>query len=271
MRKLAFQIAYWATSIFTGLVAIPLLFVPGRKYLMIWLQKYARMMVFWMDKIHNIDVNYRGVENIPDGPCIIASKHQSWGDGYAVFAKINDLAIVTGDHLERLPLVGTILRKMDAVVVDSCGGAHAREKLASEEIARARSKRRKILIYPEGHLAPVGYHYRYRKGVFFMYEAYGCPVVPVATNLGLFWDAEDWNLKPGNAAVEFLEPIEPGLSKDDFMAELEKRIEDASIALLPETFDLPPFRELEYDKATDRGIPIIPENAPEPSKPSAPH
>lgn len=260
MKKLLFQIAYWATSIVFALLALPLLLLPGRRYLMIWLQRYARTMVFWMDKIHGIEVEYKGVNNIPDGPCIVASKHQSWGDGYAVFAKINDLAIVTGDHLEKLPLVGTILRKMDAVVVDSCGGAHARERLVSEEIARARRKQRKILIYPEGHLAPVGYHYRYRKGVFHMYEAYGCPVVPVATNLGLFWNAEDWNLKPGLAAVEFLEPIPPGLDKDSFMYELEERIETASIALLPEDFELPKYRELEYDKETDSGIPVVPED-----------
>ena len=258
MKVILFQIAYWATSVLSGLLALPLLLLPGRRYLMIWLQRYARMMVFWMDKIHGVEVEYRGEHNIPDGPCIVASKHQSWGDGYAVFAKINDLAIVTGDHLEKLPLVGTILRKMDAVVVDSCGGAHAREKLVSEEIERARTKRRKILIYPEGHLAPAGYHFRYRKGVFHMYEAYGCPVIPVATNLGLFWSAEDWNLKPGLAVLEFLEPIPPGLDKDAFMATLEDRIETASLALLPEDFGLPKYRELEYDKETDRGIPIVP-------------
>ena len=259
MRSFLFQTLYWITSIVVVLLALPLLLLPGRRYLMIWLQRYAQMMVFWMDKIQGINVDYRGLENIPDGPCIVAAKHQSWGDGYAVFSKINDLAIVTGDHLEKMPLVGTILRKMDAVVVDSCGGAHARDKLVSEEIARAKSKRRKILIYPEGHLAPVGYHYRYRKGIFFMYEAYGCPVVPVATNLGLFWPMEEWTMKPGTAVLEFLPIIPPGLDKEAFMAELEQRIENASLDLLPEDFDLPEYRELEYDKETERGIPIIPE------------
>ncbi len=263
MRSIIFQTLYWSTSVFVALVALPLLLLPGRKYLMIWVQRYSQMMVYWMEKIQGIEVDYRGVDNIPDGPCIIASKHQSWGDGYAVFAKINDLAIVTGDHLEKLPLVGTILRKMDAVVVDSCGGAHARDRLVNEEIERAKSKRRKILIFPEGHLAPVGYHYRYRKGIFHMYKAYSCPVVPVATNLGLFWPMEDWTMKPGLAVIEFLEPIPPGLDKDRFMVELENRIEDASLALLPDDFELPKYRELEYDKATDSGIPIIPETATE--------
>lgn len=259
MRNLLFKAAYWITSVVIAVLALPLLLLPGRRLLMLWLQSYASLMVYWMRVICKIEIEYRGLEHIPDGACIIAAKHQSWGDGYGTFSQIHDLAIVTGDHLERLPLVGIILRKMEAVVVDNCGGATSREKLIDQELARAKSSNRKILIYPEGHLAPVGYHYRYRKGVYFMYEHYGCPVVPVATNLGLFWPGEEWNLNPGKAVIEFLPPIEPGLEKDEFMPLLEEAIESASIALLPEDFELPKYRELEYDKETETGIPIIPE------------
>lgn len=261
LRNILFQVLYYLTSICVALLALPLLLIPGRRYIMIFLQRYSQLMVYWMRVVGGINIEFRGIEKVPDGPCIVAAKHQSWGDGYAVFSQINDLAIVTGDHLERIPLVGFILRKMEAVVVDNCGGAHAREKLVDVELARAKKKNRKILIYPEGHLAPVGYHYRYKKGVFHMYEAYGCPVIPVATDLGLRWPMEERALSPGNAVLEFLDPIEPGLDKDTFMKLLEERIENASLALLPEDYELPKYRELEYDKETDSGIPIIPEPA----------
>jgi len=265
MKNLIFRVLYLLTSILVALTSLPLLLLPGRKLLMKLMQFYSKMMVFWMRVICGVHVDVRGLENVPRDGCIIAPKHQSWGDGYAIFSQIPDLAIVTGDHLEKIPLVGFILRKMEAVVVDNCGGAKARERLVDEELARAKSAGRKILIYPEGHLAPVGYHYRYKKGIYHMYEAYGCKVVPVATNLGLFWPGEEWNLKAGHAVLEFLPPIEPGLDKAQFMAEVENRIETASLALLPEGFDLPKYRELEYDKETDSGIPIIPEEAAESS------
>ena len=260
MKKLAFQIAYWTTSILVGLVALPLLVLPGRVLLVRWLRLYARAMVFWMDRIHGIEIEYRGRENVPDGACIIGAKHQSWGDGYAMFAQFQDLAIVTGDHLEKLPVMGSILRKMEAIVVDNCGGAEAREKLVDVELARAREKGRRILIYPEGKLSPVGQHFRYRKGIFHMYEAYRCPVVPVATNLGLFWPGALWDLKPGTAVVEFLEPIPAGLDKDTFMATLEERIETASLALLPDGFEVPRMRELPdgFDAWGDGGAKKVP-------------
>ena len=249
MQKSLFQVAYWATTIVVGLVALPLLVLPGRKLLMRWLRFYARAMVFWMRTIVGIEIEVRGRANVPPGACIIAAKHQSWGDGFATFSQFEDLAFVTGDHLEKFPLVGGILRKMEAIVVDSCGGAAARERLVDVELARAKQVGRRILIYPEGRLAPVGYHYRYRKGIFHMYEGYGCPVVPVATNLGLFWPKAEWDLKPGRAVVEFLEPIPPGLPKDEFMALLETRIETASVALLPDGFPLPDDRLLPDDGA----------------------
>ena len=260
MRARLFQALYWITSIATVLVALPLLLIPGRKRLMIWTQKYARAMIFWMDRIVGIKIEYRGSEHLTNGPCIIAPKHQSWGDGYAMFSRVNDLAIVTGDHLEKIPLVGLVLRKMKAVVVDSCGGAHAREKLVTEDLELARKANRKILIYPEGRLGDPGHHFAYKKGIFHMYEAYGCPVVPVATNLGLFWPRAVFDqFQSGTAVVEFLPAIEPGLDKDSFMALLEERIENASLALLPDDFEVPENRILVYDEELDRGVPLAPE------------
>ena len=143
-----------------------------------------------------------------------------------------DLAFVTGDHFEKFPLIGGILRKMGAIVVDNCGGAYARAKLVDTELKRAADDGRRVLIYPEGHLSPVGKRHRYRKGVFHMYENYQNPAVPVATNLGLFWPQQDWRMRPGVAVLEFLPPIEPGLDKQAFMTLLEDRIETRSLELL---------------------------------------
>lgn len=231
-RSVLFQAAYWVTSVFYVLVALPLLALPSRKPLMAWILGYTRTMLFWMRAIAGVKVIVRGKERLPDGPCIIAAKHQSWGDGFVMFSQFYDLAFVTGDHLENFPLVGGLLRKMGAIVVDNCGGAYARARLVDTELKKAQRENRRILIYPEGHLAPVGQQYRYKRGVFHMYQAYGCAAVPVATNLGLRWPQQNWRLRPGEAVVEFLDPIPPGLDKESFMARLETVIEARSIALL---------------------------------------
>ena len=233
-RNVLFQVAYWISSIIAVLGAVPLMLIPSRKPVMLWILLYTRAMCFWMRWIAGIKITVRGKENIPDGPCIIAAKHQSWGDGFIMFSQFRDLAFVTGDHLEKFPLVGGVLRKMGAIVVDNCGGAYARAKLVDEDLKEAQQQGRRILIYPEGHLSAVGERHRYRKGVFHMYKAYEREALPVATNLGLFWPQQSWRLKPGEAVVEFLEPIQPGLEKEAFMAALEEKIETRSLALLGE-------------------------------------
>ncbi|GAB4527764.1 MAG: 1-acyl-sn-glycerol-3-phosphate acyltransferase [Amphiplicatus sp.] len=232
MRSLLFQAAYWLTSIFFAATAAPLLLLPSRGPVAAWIAAYARAMRFWMRALVGIRVVYRGLENLPDGGCVIAAKHQSWGDGFLMVAELGDLALVVGDHLERFALVGPILRKLGAIVVDNCGGAHARARLIEAPLAEAAREGRRILIFPEGHLSPVGRRHRYRRGVYHLYASYRQPAVPVATNLGLFWPQQSWRLASGEAVVEFLEPIAPGLGKEEFMRTLEERIETRSLSLL---------------------------------------
>jgi 1-acyl-sn-glycerol-3-phosphate acyltransferase len=146
---------------------------------------------------------------------------------------VDNLSFVTGDHLEKFPLVGAILKKFGAIVVDSCGGPEAREAL-SKSAAQVAAEGRRILIYPEGHLAAPGERFRYRTGVYYMSKDFGLPVVPVATNLGCFWRQTDKLKTPGTATVEFLPALPHDLEKDAFMAEMERVIEGRTNELIAE-------------------------------------
>ncbi len=252
IRSILFQAAYWLTSIFFAVSAAPLVPLPSRKPMTFWIGLYARAMRYWMRVIAGVKVTVRGKQHLPEGPAVIAAKHQSWGDGFIMLTEAADLAVVVGDHLERYPLLGGILRKMGAIVVDNCGGARARAVFADDELKRAAAEGRRILIYPEGHLSPVGERHRYRRGVYHIYRTYGRPAVPVATNLGLFWPQQSWRLTPGEAIVEFLPAIEPGLDKDEFMTLLERTIETRSLELLGDRrppVDRPPLPDPEAKAA----------------------
>jgi 1-acyl-sn-glycerol-3-phosphate acyltransferase len=65
-----------------------------------------------------------------------------------------------------------------------------------------------------------------------MYRDFDLPVVPVATNLGLFWPQQDFAKHPGTATIEFLDPIAPGLDKAEFMQRLESMIETRTAELI---------------------------------------
>jgi 1-acyl-sn-glycerol-3-phosphate acyltransferase len=233
MRNAAFTVAYWVLSVTYGLFAALSIVVPGRATTTWFIRRYVHRMVQAMGVFAGIHIRVQGRENLPQGAFIVASKHQSWGDGFATYDQFDDLAFVTGDHLEKLPLLGPILRKLGAIVVDACGGHEARKAL-QERAADAHRDGRKILIVPEGDLAPVGAKYRYRSGVWHMARDFNMPVVPVATNLGLFWPPNGAPRRPGTATLAFLPPIAPGEDKDAFLAQLESAIEAKTADLVAE-------------------------------------
>jgi 1-acyl-sn-glycerol-3-phosphate acyltransferase len=70
------------------------------------------------------------------------------------------------------------------------------------------------------------------------------PVVPTATNVGVFWPRQGIYRKPGLAVLEFLPALQPNASADmnaaAFTAKLEEIIEPASNVLMEEAgFTLP--------------------------------
>ena len=85
----------------------------------------------------------------------------------------------------------------------------------------------------------MGKKYRYRSGVWHMYRDFDMPVVPLATNLGLFWPEERYEKHPGTATLDFLDPIPTGLPKDEFLFRLETAIETRTAELVAEATGRP--------------------------------
>lgn len=231
LRNRLFNAYYWVLSIFYGLTAAFLALAPGRGPMTWAIRTYTRRMLWAMDALAGIKVDLRGQEKLPEGAFIIAAKHHSWGDGFVMFANVPNLSFVTGDHMERFPLVGAILRKFGAIIVDNCGGPEARKAL-SESAAQVAKEGRRILIYPEGNLAKPGERFRYRTGVYYMSRDFDLPVVPVATNLGCFWEQTSAKKTAGTATIEFLDPIPTGLERGEFLTRLEAVVETRSQELI---------------------------------------
>ncbi len=233
MRSIGFQGAFWVISAIYVFGGSPLLLLPTRHPLMAWAQNYTRAVCLLMRIIGGIDLQIYGREHLPQGPVIIACKHQSWGDGFFLFSQFKDAAFIISDQFLKYPLIGQIFRKMEAVIVDNQrGGPIGRETILARTLENLKSDNRPILVYPEGKLAALGQKHRYRKGIYYVYKYYNCPVVPAATNLGVRWLDKSWDFVPGPAAIEFLDPIAPGLPQEEFMQLLETRIEARSLEML---------------------------------------
>lgn len=231
MRSLVFNLAYYTSSAIYAIICAILALVPDRRILMHGIRSYARLTVLLMRWICGIRVEVRGTPP-KNQAVILAAKHQSWGDGLVMMAKCGDVNFICGDHMLNYPLIGWVLKRCGAIVVNNQGGAEAMASLRlGVERSQGEGRPRPILIYPEGHLTPVGSGLRYRSGAWQLSSQLDRPVVPVATNLGQCWPQQKWTKFAGTAVIEFLEPMAPSTDRDGFLAELESRVEARSRAL----------------------------------------
>ncbi len=233
LRSIGYEIAYWLITTNAALICTVLALFPSRKPLAWGLQMYGSAQVAALRHIASVTVEVRGRDRLPDEPVVIGAKHQSWGDGFVMLSQIAQISFVAGDHLYKFPLVGRILKKVGAIVLSNGGGEDAQARL-NDGIEALQTDGRDVLIYPEGHLSPVGEKYRYRSGVWRLYSMLNRPCTPVATSLGVGWNQQDFFKFKSHVVVEFLDPIAPGLEKDDFLALLEERVETQSNALIAE-------------------------------------
>lgn len=214
-----------------GLVCSPLLLGP-RSWVRGCFAVYRHLVFAGLRVLCGIRFEVRGRENIPAGPALVASKHQSMFETLAFWHILPDPAIILKKELKYLPFFGWYAMKLKNVAIDRSAGASALKAMLRSARERAHEGRQ-IVIFPQGTRVEPGAPESYKPGVAGLYGTMDVPCVPVALNSGLYWPPSGFVRKPGTIIVEFLEPIPAGLARARFMEQLESRIETASQALLP--------------------------------------
>ena len=237
-RSLAFNAAALVWTVGQILIATICLLLPPAAILAIS-RIWMGGMQFLLRHLVGLAFEVRGREHMPETPAIYAFKHQSAWETVVTHLLVPDAAIVLKRELTQIPLFGWCLRRTGMIGIDRSGGTRALRSLvgdARDAFARGVS----VIIFPEGHRIPPGKHARYQPGVAALYVQLDRPVVPVAHNSGLFWGRRSFVKRPGRIVVQFLEPIQPGLGRKAFMAELHTRLEAAADRLIDEARGLEP-------------------------------
>jgi 1-acyl-sn-glycerol-3-phosphate acyltransferase len=195
---------------------------------------HARTELWLLKTIVGTKLEVRGREKLPKGACLVASKHQSAWETFALIPLFRDPAYLMKRELFWIPFHGWFSYKFKMIPVDRDKGPTALRRMLAEAKTRAASGR-EIIIFPEGTRRAPGAPPDYKTGVFLLYEALQIPCVPVALNSGLFWPRRSLKRYPGTIIVEFLDPIPPGLSKREFLPRLQETIETASKRLIAES------------------------------------
>jgi 1-acyl-sn-glycerol-3-phosphate acyltransferase len=226
IRSLLFGVWLYGAIVIFGLGLLVLSLI-GRMPTVIGVRIWARTVLFGLRWICGVKVEVRGRENMPEGGCLLACKHQSMLDTIAPWVFVRDPAFVLKQELLKLPFYGWVVGRMQHIPIDRAGGATALSKMMAAA-RKAVADHRAILIFPEGTRQEVGAKPDYKVGVAGIYKDLGAPCALVAVHTGDVWPARGLPSKPGVAVFEILPALPPGMQRAAFMREMTAKIEEAS-------------------------------------------
>ncbi|OIQ35068.1 MAG: 1-acyl-sn-glycerol-3-phosphate acyltransferase [Roseobacter sp. MedPE-SWchi] len=194
-------------------------------------KSYSRW-VFWTARLMvGIRCEVRGTP--PSGEVLIAAKHQSFLDIMMIFTALPTAKFIMKKEILRTPVIGQYAKLLDCVAVDRGKRGAAIEKMVMD-VQEGHQEAGQLIIYSQGTRVAPGVKADYKVGTGVLYEQLAQSCVPVATNVGVLWPRTGIMRKPGVAVVEFLDQIDAGLERKEFMELLEARVEAKSNALMRE-------------------------------------
>lgn len=230
--SILFNVAFWLWGVIMALASLPVLLMP-REAMVRHAERWEHGIQWLLRHLVGLDYRVIGDDYRRDARVIYAIKHQSAWDTVTTHLLIDDPAIALKQELTKIPLFGQGLRHAGMIEIARGQGAKALRSLIGGA-RRAIGRGSPVVIFPEGTRTPPGERRAYHPGIAALYKQLSLPVVPVALNSGLFWGRRSFVKRPGTITVQFLEPIQPGLERKAFMAELEDRIETATDRLVAE-------------------------------------
>ena len=224
LKSLFFNILLFGGIIVACIIVFPLLFVRD-KYMIRAGKVLSRYVVFLLKIFIDVKIEFKGTENLKKfDRYFVASAHQSMFETFALQTVISGPVFILKKELMQIPFFGWCLKKIGAVAIVRDTATKENLNFFDKILDKINKGKRPLLIFPQGTRVPYKDRPDFKKGVARIYEALKLPCVPVALNTGKVWPKNSFNKYPGKITISFLNPIEPGLKKEDFLNKLQSVI-----------------------------------------------
>lgn len=165
------------TALFALSASICTLFdSSGRSY-----AAHARLWARFGLALNLTPLELRGAENLPDGPFILMSNHQSNFDILSLIAGIpRRVYWIAKKELFDIPVFGPSMRRGGYIPLDRSDGRKALKSM--EEAAAIIRQGSSVVMFPEGTRTRDGRLLPFKRGGFMLAVRAGVPVIPVTIN-----------------------------------------------------------------------------------------
>ena len=225
LRSIAFTLLQLVTVVPMSLICLLVAPLPRRLRYRITVA-WPRAMIWGARVILGIDHRIIGTENLPDGPAILLSKHQStWETLFYPSYMPRELCFVFKRELLLLPFFGWGIWLLDMIHINRSQGRNAFEEVVAQG-TRKLAEGRWIIMFPEGTRTAPGASPRYKTGGARLAVRTGAPIVPIAMNSGDLWPRRAFLKKPGTVTISIGPPIpSAGRAPDAVLADVQAWIE----------------------------------------------
>ena len=219
----------FSTCFFSGILIISLIFLPS----FFFPQKIAlfggKIMGYWtgicLRYFLNTKIEIKGKENIIKGEkFFIAASHQSMFETFYLQTIFNSPIFILKKELTYIPIFGWYLKKIGSVSIK-------RNKVSKDNLdffgnisEKLMNSERPLIIFPQGTRVLPDERPSFKKGVSRIYDELKITCQPVAINSGYVWPKRGIKNNKRTITISILEPIHPGMSKDEFLKNLENCI-----------------------------------------------
>jgi len=207
-----------------GIICLPYLLIPQsyiRKPINVWILGIFKLLEIICKITHEVS----GVANIPNHSVLIASKHQSAFETFALFYYVNKSIFIHKKQLFYIPIFGQYLKKTNMISINRSKGTASMRKMLKEAKSKM-SAGYSIIIFPEGTRKIPGDKPDYKTGFIGIYNETESKILPVAVNSGNYWPKHSFIKNPGKILIKILKPIPAKLKKDEILKKIESVIEE---------------------------------------------
>ncbi len=226
IRSFLFSFLFFSGIIFISIIFLPSLVLPQKITLF-----GGKLMGYWsqycLKIILSTKIVIKGKDNlIIDKKFFIACSHQSMFETFFLQTIFNSPVFILKNELIRIPVFGWYLKKIGSISIK-------RDKITKDNLnffegisETIQNSKRPIVIFPQATRVLPEDRPPFKKGASRIYEKLDILCQPVAINSGYVWPKK--GIKKANKVitVSILNPIKPGIQKEEFLKILEEKIYD---------------------------------------------
>ena len=224
IKNFLFSLFFFSGIIFISIIFLPSLILPQKIVLF-----GGKLMGYWSSICLKIflstKITIKGKENIiSNNKFFIAASHQSMFETFFLQTIFKSPVFILKQELLLIPIFGWYLKKIGSISISRNKVTKNNLNFLANISKVTNETDRPLIIFPQATRVLPDERPPFKKGAGRIYEELKIYCQPIAINSGYVWPKNGLKKSNQQITISILKPIEPGLTKEDFVKILEKNI-----------------------------------------------